>query len=359
MKRLIIISIVTIIVSCDSGKMSSIKDDDNSSTSLFMEFWATFDKHYAFFDLRNIDWEAEKTIGLQKVSTITNDSLLFNEFCRILKRFGDSHINLESDVLKLSCNGGEMPDFYEEFPTNESFESFLNARNNSLKKIGIHQVMESESGQFQFGRDIKGAWGYLRIKRFYGQSLESTRAELNQILLKLKNVEKIICDIRVNPGGNDETALLCASYFFKQKGIAFIKKVRNGDGHEDFSQPDTTYITPNTDNQCKNEEIFLLTNGASGSSADVFALVMSYLPNITIIGTNTEGIFSDMYRDTLSNGWRITLSNEKYFSKDMKCYEKIGIPVDIEVENRKKDVEKGIDLVIETIINELPAANKQ
>ncbi len=123
--------------------------------------------------------------------------------------------------------------------------------------------------------------------------------------------------------------------------------------------PDTTYIAPNSDHQCKSEEIFLLTNGASGSSADVFALVMSYLPNISIIGTNTEGIFSDMYRDTLSNGWRITLSDEKYFSKGTKCYEKIGIPVDLEVENKFKDVEKGIDLVIETMINERPAAHTQ
>ena len=147
-------------------------------------------------------------------------------------------------------------------------------------------------------------------------------------------------DIRVNPGGNDETALLCASYFFNQKEIAFIKKVRSGKGHEDFSKADTTYIIPNRNIYADNQQLFLLTNGASGSSADVFALVMSYLPNLKIVGTNTEGIFSDMYRDTLSNGWRITLSNERYFSKDMKCYEQIGVPVDVQVENRKTDTDR-------------------
>ena len=68
-----------------------------------------------------------------------------------------------------------------------------------------------------------------------------------------------------------------------------------------------------------------------------------------ILGTNTEGIFSDMYRDTLSNGWRITLSNERYFTKDMKCYEQIGVPVDVQVENRKTDTERGIDLIIDKI----------
>ena len=34
----------------------------------------------------------------------------------------------------------------------------------------------------------------------------------------------------------------------------------------------------------------------------------------------------------------------------MKCYEKAGIPVDKEVENKKEMAGKGVDLVIDTII---------
>ena len=36
------------------------------------------------------------------------------------------------------------------------------------------------------------------------------------------------------------------------------------------------------------------------------------LPSIAIVGTNTEGITPNMYREDLSKGCRITLSNEKY-----------------------------------------------
>ncbi len=350
MKKLILVSTVFVLFSCDSGKMES-QEKDNLSTDLFVELWDIFDKNYAFFELRNVNWEAERINGLQKVSAIKNDSLLFEEFCRLLRKFDDSHINLESDHLNLSCNSGKLPDFYREFPTNESFAAFLKARDKSLRRLGISEIIESGSELFEFGLDINEEWGYLRIKRFFGQGLDKTRTELNYILSILKNVENLIIDIRVNPGGNDEMALLCASYFFERKEIAFIKRARNGKGHEDFSRLDTTYIVPNKDWRFNYEQIYLLTNSASGSSADVFALIMSNLPNLNIIGTSTEGIFSNMLRDTLSNGWRLTLSNERYYSKDMHCYEKIGIPVDIEVENKKEDTGKGIDLVISTIIN--------
>lgn len=166
---------------------------------------------------------------------------------------------------------------------------------------------------------------------------------------KIGRTENLLIDMRVNPGGNDETALFIASYFFKEKEIAFIKKVRNGPNYEDFSLPDTTYVFPKEGSPVDIDKIYLLTNGASGSSADAFALVMSQLDEVTIVGTNTEGIFSNMYRDTLSNGWRITLSNERYYSKEMKCYESIGVPVDIRLENKSTDVMEGKDVLIDRI----------
>ena len=349
MKKVILLFIAACLISCGPPANEPPDVNANTSSQLFLELWEIFDREYAFFDVRQVDWDTQKVSGLEKARSAANDSLLFVAFCEVLKEFDDSHINLESDKLEMYCNAGELPAFFREFPSNESFTTYLTARNNSLKKIGITRLTDTESGLFQYGLDRKNEWGYLRIKRFYGADLTTVRTELNQLLPLFEDVQKIICDIRINPGGNDETAMLCAGYFFKRREIAFIKQTRRGPGHEDFSLPDTTYVIPNETLSLRNEQIFLLTNGASGSSADVFALVMSYLPNVTVVGTNTEGIFSNMYRDTLSNGWRITLSNERYYSKDMICYEKIGIPVDVSVENNRVDAEKGIDLIIEEI----------
>lgn len=345
---------LTILLICFSasfiGCQETTPSEQSESTQLLNELWEIFDRNYAFFELRQVDWKAEKKHYLPIVSQIDNDTLLFDTFCELLKKFDDTHINLESEDLNLYCNAGKEPAFLKEFPTNESFGVFLRARDKTLKKLGINKISDSESKIFQFGFDKAKDWGYVRIKRFYGAKLDQIRLELDDIIRELKNVKQLIIDIRINPGGNDETALLCASYFFREKEIAFIKTARSGVNHNDFTAPDTTYVYPKQKLQADNEQIYLLTNRASGSSADAFALVMSYLPNLTIVGKNTEGIFSNMYRDTLSNGWRLTLSNERYYSRDMICFEKIGVPVDIEVENTFEDAHSGIDSVIEKLV---------
>jgi carboxyl-terminal processing protease len=48
--------------------------------------------------------------------------------------------------------------------------------------------------------------------------------------------------------------------------------------------------------------------------------------NITRIGSNTEGIFSDVLEKKLPNGWTLNLSNEIYQDISGTCFESIGIP---------------------------------
>ena len=73
---------------------------------------------------------------------------------------------------------------------------------------------------------------------------------------------------------------------------------------------------------------------------------MKQLPNVTIIGDDTNGIFSYQLEKKLPNGWRYCLSYQMYFSADMVCYEARGVPVDVRLLNKKSDIEKGVDPLI-------------
>ena len=346
-RSILYLFIFVLILSCQNKEANN---HESENKKVFLELWNAFDKNYAFFELRNVDWKKEKNLFLNTTNFNVKDSVFFDKMCNLLKKFGDTHINLESDSLKLYCNAGDTPEFFKNFPSNESFGQFIKARNSTLKKLKVDSLSTSKSGIFEYGISTSQRWGYLRIKRFYGAPLKEIQTELDEIDKKLQLAENKIVDIRVNPGGNDETALLCAGYDFHKKEIAFIKKVRNGNDYEDFSIPDTTYVYPKTSFRREGKPIYLLTNRAAGSSADVYALTMSNLHNVKIIGTNTEGIFSDMHRMTLSNGWNLTLSNERYYSKEMKCYEGIGVPVDEKALNTMEDALKEIDMVIEKVI---------
>ena len=49
----------------------------------------------------------------------------------------------------------------------------------------------------------------------------------------------------------------------------------------------------------------------------------------------------------------VSLSNQRYYAADGKCYEGTGTPVDKKVKNAKKDLQTGSDPVIIAAINML------
>ena len=78
---------------------------------------------------------------------------------------------------------------------------------------------------------------------------------------------------------------------------------------------------------------------------------MKELPQVTIIGDHTNGIFSYQLEKRLPNGWEYRLSYQVYFSADMVCYEGKGVPADIELFNQKADIENGVDPLIVRALN--------
>lgn len=96
-----------------------------------------------------------------------------------------------------------------------------------------------------------------------------------------------------------------------------------------------------------------MTNDKTVSAGDVFAMIIKELPNVKNVGSNTRGIYSDMYGFTLPNGWLISLSNQRYYNNKMVCYEGTGTPVDIKVLNTRSNINEEHDPVLDTAIKEL------
>ena len=74
-----------------------INHDTNKNSSPELNFsvlWNTFDKHYAFFEQRNIDWNSVKIESQEKLKNIQSNKELYNLFVDILKNFNDGHIRL-------------------------------------------------------------------------------------------------------------------------------------------------------------------------------------------------------------------------------------------------------------------------
>ncbi|MEP7108606.1 MAG: S41 family peptidase [Ferruginibacter sp.] len=90
----------------------------------------------------------------------------------------------------------------------------------------------------------------------------------------------------------------------------------------------------------------LLTNDQTASAGDVLAMILKALPQTSIIGENSLGIYSAMYGFELPNKWQVSLSSQKYYSSKMICYEGNGTPVNIRVKNTKEDIKAIQDPVV-------------
>lgn len=312
----------------------------------FEKLWKTFFDRYPFFKLRNVDWKRQYDIFRPTVSADTSEDELFDIFCDMLNPLNDGHVELmankNGDGKKRYFNPERKPAFWQEF-TKQEIKSLFKVTKNTLVSNGFEKPRKSAAWILRYCKSSH--FGYLRILELEGEKKQKLTAALNQILSDFKGLNGVIIDIRNNPGGDDSTVIQIVNRFCDHKRVAFHRKTKRGSGENDYSPLKTWHIKPQGDTQFTGP-IVLLTCDSVFSGGEVFALALKELPYVTIIGDHTNGIFSYQLEKKLAGGWRYCLSYQVYFSADMVCYEGIGVPADIELLNRKSDIEDGVDPLI-------------
>ena len=318
--------------------------------ALFAELWGTFSERYAFFELRGVDWEAQRRKYRPLINADTSDEQMFKLFCKMLKPLNDGHVNLKATGIKKGrFNAETEARFYQEFSSGKKLKQYTQAVNETLEKAGFGPPKKRTS--ILVYRTSEN-YGYLQVLEVEGPSTKKLNVALDEILTAFQGKEGVIVDIRDNPGGTDKCVYTIMSRFADKKRVGHHRRTRRGPGPDDYSEKKTVYLEPHPKLTYTGPTI-CLTNDASFSGADVFAMLMTELPQVTLVGEPSNGIFSNMLEKKLSNGWKYSLSHQRYYSADMICYEGKGIPVDIEVKNLWSDVEKGTDQVVLKALEQL------
>ena len=93
-----------------------------------------------------------------------------------------------------------------------------------------------------------------------------------------------------------------------------------------------------------------MTSHQTASASETFVLASQNLLKTKTIGSNTEGILSDILSKKLPNGWEYGLSNEIYESIDGINYEHDGIPADynLDYEINAKEFYKNLIFELKT-----------
>ena len=312
----------------------------------FEDLWETFHSRYPFFELRGVDWKKQYETYRPKVTRETSDDELFDIFCQMLDPLDDGHVELRAKVSgdrkKRYFNPEPKPRFWQEF-TNRQIKKLFKTTKKTLVANGFGRLKETKAWMLHYCRSR--AFGYIRILELEDVKKRRLTAALDKVARDFQDLDGFIIDIRDCPGGEDDVAIRIIDRFCDRKRVAFHRKTKIGPGEDDFKPLKTWYLEPSGHVQFTGP-IVLLTCDSVFSGGEAFALAIRQLPHITIIGDHTNGIFSYTLDKKLPNGWEYCLSYQKYFSADMVCYEGKGVPVDIELLNKKADIKEGVDPLI-------------
>jgi carboxyl-terminal processing protease len=317
---------------------------DRDPETNFEELWQTFFNRYPFFEIRNVDWKEQYDRYRPEVTPETTDEELFRILCRMLEPLNDGHVNLTAkiDGKRRHFSPEKKPRFWQEF-SDKDIERLFEITGNTLVANGFGQPIQTKAWMLRYCRSH--AFGYMRILELEDVKKLDLIDALDTIAGDFKDLRGYIIDLRNCPGGDDSTAISIINRFCDRKRVAFHRTTKIGPGEDDYRPVKTWHIEPEGDVQFTGP-IVVLTCDSVFSGGEAFALAIRELPYVTIVGEHTNGIFSYELEKKLSNGWRYTLSYQKYFSSEMVFYEGRGVPADIELLNDRSNIEAGSDPLI-------------
>lgn len=331
----------------------------------FEVLWQTFDQHYAFFDERNVDWDAVYNEFRPRITKETTSRELRQMLGGMLERLGDAHVSLYADGDDVVSVGTRLGARLRNECRQEQGAgcNVYRYRGDQYARIERLQKEAYLKGQFKtdmageaFWGQIDAETGYFRIDSMEGlaargytasSDLAALELALDNMLADIGDLPAMIVDARLNGGGHDTVAVAIANRFTDERRV-FGSKRAYFDGEQLAS---TELVVDLSEGQRYDGDVVLLTSSETASAAEIFTMAMRVLPKVTLIGTATEGILSDELYRTLPNGWEFSLSNEIYLTHDGALFEASGVPPEIEATFLlADDLENGVDLGIETAL---------
>lgn len=326
----------------------------------FNVFVNAFENDYALFSVKNINWEEVRNEYSLKVNETTTDAELFNIFRDILAGLNDRHCYIYrfnqiyfSGYGLPSLNYFDLLSFDFRLPTNDFSLELIEEKymeGNYEKSLRVYSLLPPMGIRdiFTFGW-LRDSVAYIHMTEMSNKA-EGVHEAITTFLNNYKNAKGFVIDLRNNIGGYSIPVKELAEHFADSTRLYAVSRLRDRENVYSFQEPDYWSLSPAGDNNFKDRPVALLINKNTQSTAELFTLMMGTLPNVTLIGDTTSGIFADTHISKLPNGWELRMSVRQTNDRNDQSLEGMGIPPDVIIENTKVDLDSGCDKVIEYAI---------
>jgi len=330
-KLILLAFTLPLVTSCEK----ILLEDDFASTNPHESFeylWNQCNEKYAYFDLKEVDWDAIKAAYSNKIYEGMSEDSLFNVLGGMLKELKDDHANLISNF---------NTSFYGvEYQAQDNFDWRL---------IIDHYIGQDYylSGPFAHNFIANGEIGYIRLSTF-ADPIESQ--SLDFILDRYKSTEGLILDLRENGGGAISNVFQILSRLVESETLVYYSRIKAGVGHDDFTDASAAYVQP-YDGVRYTKNVMVLTDRGTFSSGSLLALATKALPQVSLVGDTTAGGLGIPNGGQLPNGWTYRFSITQTLTLDKKPDYENGVPPDINIQFAWSNLER--DEILEAAINEL------
>ncbi|MDD6418967.1 MAG: S41 family peptidase [Clostridium sp.] len=182
--------------------------------------------------------------------------------------------------------------------------------------------------------------GYLKIEMFSNNITKQVKKELES--LKKKNIDKLVIDVRDNPGGYLTQVTEILSLFMTKKDVIYQLQTKNNKEKVYSTSSKATYSYP----------VVVLINENSASASEILASAFKETYSAEIVGVNSYGKGTVQKTGDLNNGDTIKYTVQKWLTPKGNWINEKGVTPTKEVKLELKENE----ILTEDNDNQLKAA---
>ncbi len=270
------------------------------------------DPHSVYMPPTNVKQSAEEFrgnfegIGVQ--FTLNHDSILIEQ---VMPDGPSEKVGLLPGDKIVTIDGRATKGY-----NNDSVVHNLRGPKGTKVNIGIARVGNNDLLKFEITRDVipivsvtahfmvDDKTGYIALTRF----IETSHDEMVKALSELKEagMQRLVLDLRGNPGGYLEQAVQIADEFLGgTKTIVYTKGRVSGFDEVNVSHPGNAY---------EKLPMVVLVNNGSASASEIFSGSMQDLDRAPIVGENTFGKGLVQRQFGLSDGSALRLTISRYYT---------------------------------------------
>jgi carboxyl-terminal processing protease len=206
---------------------------------------------------------------------------------------------------------------------NEDVFKLLKGKRGTKVTVGILRAGENDLIDFEITRDkipiysldvsymINAEIGYIKINRFSATTNEEFQQASQELLSQ--GMQKLVLDLRGNPGGYLGAAINISNAFLKEDKLIVYTQGRDGEKDEYYS---------NKNGLLTQTEVIVMLDEGSASASEIVAGALQDNDRGTIVGRRSfgKGLVQEQFQHSDGSAYRITTS--RYYTPTGRCIQR-------------------------------------